>query len=122
MRELPVVYVAGNPVHPGSIWTQFGSRITDGFETDFSVVIPLDLASAIIGDRRREEWSWVDLVWNDIRVVGGSMLELYLSQIAKVTRVERTTYEWVAVCVNDVAQVGEATGSTRSSFSPLTSE
>lgn len=107
MNGLPAVYVSGSPVHPGSIWTQFGSRITDGYETDYSVEIPLDLASVVIGYRREGKGAWADLIWDDIEVVGGSMLEMYLSNIAKVTLAGHSTFDWVAVNVNDVTETAE---------------
>lgn len=100
-----VVSIDGVIVNPGSLWTQLGSRITNGLESDCLIIIPVGLATLVVGDRRQGTDSWVDLINRDFETVGGCMLEAYLEKIAEATDAKLTQYQWVVVSIQNVMEV-----------------
>jgi hypothetical protein len=100
MNLTPQVHVNGESVNPLALWPHFGSKYTDGFETDYIIQFSTTLAPDIVGDYRDAGQSWLDLIRTHLRWSGS--MQGYLEAIARLTGAEPPGYKWVAVGVSQI--------------------
>src|ERR1700755_1635845 len=104
MDQQPHVYIGDEIANPFTLWPHFGSKYTDGYETNYTIRIPVSLLPNICGNVRKQGESWLEALRSTRASGGGFFLQAYLENIGKFTEAVPSGYEWVAIGVNEIKE------------------